>query len=825
MIAATIVARNYVAQARVLAASFLQHHPGPRFVTLVIDGDETDLDASTPPSTVVLPGDLGLAPGEWEQMAGMYSLMEFATAMKPALLRALLTQETASRGEDASVLYLDPDIVVSRPFAEVFSAAQRSGIALTPHVLHALPRDGLEPDEAALMHAGVFNLGFICVGRGAVPFLDWWHERLRVDAVVDLANALFTDQRWVDWVPTLFGADVLRDHGLNVAYWNLHERPLTRDADGTILAAGEALKFFHFSGYDPERPWLLSKHTGDRPRCPTVRTYRSSPSSAVRTPTRWRRRVGRSAGCAIPARSGAERAAPRPARARRVPRRDQTGRRGGGSAPPAPFAVDGGAAFAEWLMAPDIGPAELELSALHLQLWRMRPDLQVAFPDPGGRDAHGFRSWLDDDPSARRLHEDLCLPERRRRGGPVISAGARGERRRCAGRVRVERRRLLRRRARDRGGGAAAMSVAIEQVGIPTELAGAGRRVPASRQQHQLRRDIGNSLCYRDSLFCVNADALEGAVALTEGGTNSLDRNPEQGRRIGLWFWEVDVFPDRWNAAYDLLDEIWCASPFTADVIGAVAPIPVHTVGLPVWAPSAPTPFSRLQLGLPEGFVFLFSFDFHSVFERKNPLDVIEAHKRAFGPGDGATLVIKSINGAHHPARDAPVEARRGRPRRHRPPRRLPRRPSCPGPDPTLRLLRVAPPLRGIWPAAGRGDGPGRPVIATGYSGNMAFMDRDSAFLVPYDLVPVGPGNGPYPAAARWAAPDLDAAAGLMRTVFDLPATAGAVAERGRATVLDRQGLARASAVVGPLLAPSVFGSRLPRGAAAMDVLATASPA
>ena len=73
-----------------------------------------------------------------------------------------------------------------------------------------------------------FNLGFICVGRGAVPFLDWWHERLRVDAVVDLANVLFTDQRWVDWVPSLFAADVIDDHGMNVAYWNLHERPLTQ---------------------------------------------------------------------------------------------------------------------------------------------------------------------------------------------------------------------------------------------------------------------------------------------------------------------------------------------------------------------------------------------------------------------------------------------------------------------------------------------------------------------------------------------------------------------------------------------------------------------
>ena len=56
------------------------------------------------------------------------------------------------------------------------------------------------------MLAGLFNLGFICVGPTALPFLDWWHERLRLDAVVDPANALFTDQRWVDWVPSLFAS-------------------------------------------------------------------------------------------------------------------------------------------------------------------------------------------------------------------------------------------------------------------------------------------------------------------------------------------------------------------------------------------------------------------------------------------------------------------------------------------------------------------------------------------------------------------------------------------------------------------------------------------
>ncbi len=235
-------------------------------MALVIDGDRSEEGGPGGPA-ILLPRDLGLPSAEWEQMAGIYSVLELATAMKPSLLRHLLAPVASDQYGNPAVLYLDPDIMVYHPFPEVFEAARRSGIALTPHVLHPLPRDGLEPNERCLMHSGLFNLGFLGVGSGSAAFLDWWHERLRLDAVIDFPNALFTDQRWVDWVPSLFGGEVLRDHGLNVAYWNLHERPLARGGDGRIRAAGEPLKFFHFSGYEPDRPLTLSKHAAGHPRC------------------------------------------------------------------------------------------------------------------------------------------------------------------------------------------------------------------------------------------------------------------------------------------------------------------------------------------------------------------------------------------------------------------------------------------------------------------------------------------------------------------------------------------------------------------------------
>jgi hypothetical protein len=73
-----------------------------------------------------------------------------------------------------------------------------------------------------------------------------------------------------------------------------------------------------------------------------------------------------------------------------------------------------------------------------------------------------------------------------------------------------------------------------------------------------------------------------------------------------------------------------------------------------------------------------------------------------------------------------------------------------------------------------------KPVIATGYSGNLEFMDERNSFLVDHGMSPIPPGCDPYPEGGLWAEPDLDRAAELMRRVADDPAGAAAVGERAR---------------------------------------------
>jgi hypothetical protein len=52
---------------------------------------------------------------------------------------------------------------------------------------------------------------------------------------------------------------ISRHPGLNVGYWNLEQRQLTR-TDGDFRIDGRPLVVFHFSGFDPANPWMLSKY-------------------------------------------------------------------------------------------------------------------------------------------------------------------------------------------------------------------------------------------------------------------------------------------------------------------------------------------------------------------------------------------------------------------------------------------------------------------------------------------------------------------------------------------------------------------------------------
>jgi SAM-dependent methyltransferase len=237
----------------------------------------------------------------------------------------------------------------------------------------------------------------------------------------------------------------------------------------------------------------------------------------------------------------------------------------------------------------------------------------------------------------------------------------------------------------------------------------------------------------------------------------------------------------------DLVSEVWAVSEFSRAAIASVTSKPVFAVPHAIVPPDVSPAIDRTVLGLPQDrTLFLFCFDLLSVMERKNPLGLIDAYTRAFTPRDGATLILKVINGDQRvPDLERLRLAVADRPDILLIDHYL-------DADMLAGLVNVADCYvslhrsEGFGLTMGEAMALGKPVIATAYSGNLDFMDSDTAFLVGWSEGAVPAGCSPYPEGAVWAEPDLGEAARLMRYVHEHPEEAREVGRRAQEAVSSR---------------------------------------
>lgn len=234
----TIVNSGYLAQAQALIHSFRKQHPDDRFVTLVFDLNVEKPDLLEG-SEVWRLEDLDIELSILTRMQMFYDVVEFATSLKPILLNQLLNHsETAT--------YIDPDILLFSRLDFAVECARKSGIALTPHRLTPFKGPYADLLESSFLKYGAFNLGFISVSASGIQMLQWWEKRLMFGSTRFPNSYIFTDQKWVDLVPSFFEHKVIKHLGYNVAPWNIDERQL-RSAEGHLFAGNEPLVFIHFS--------------------------------------------------------------------------------------------------------------------------------------------------------------------------------------------------------------------------------------------------------------------------------------------------------------------------------------------------------------------------------------------------------------------------------------------------------------------------------------------------------------------------------------------------------------------------------------------------
>jgi len=686
--ACTIIAKNYLPMARVLTESWQAHHPNSPIFVLLLD---SPLGFFAPKDEAFQP--VFLPELEIPNLNGFmfkYSILESSTAVKPYFLSHLFRRYAIDK-----LLYLDPDILILNSLDGLKNYLEEANVLLTPHLLSPLPNDGHGQTDHDILKAGTYNLGFLGLRNclESKQLLRWWRDKLYHNCVVAFEENLFVDQRWMDLVPGIFdGVRILRDPGYNVAYWNLHERTVSL-TDG-ISVNGKPLYFFHFSGFDLDRPWTVSKYQD--------RFAMADTGDAWKLYEKYRHLL--------------------------IERGWNETRR--------------------WNYGYDFfrNGVKIPLSARRYY-WSLGTDV-VSLGDPF--------SWLDEDSrdAIREIGpaEASKLPSGINLLGYLESEKGVGEGVRSNLRI-------------------------VQATGIPYSVNNLVD--PGSRNVETVPERITRKNPYYTNLLTVNADQF---VSFAKQRRSYM----KDHFNIGYWAWELPEFPAEWAPAFGYADEIWTPSQFTCDSVASCSPVPVKIV------PHSLDPNMRIEgvvdrgkFGLsPDKFVFLFFFDFHSFLERKNPLGLIEAYKNAFGNRQDVQLLIKSGHSSEHGEELHLLQS------------------ACYGANVSIldavmtregkeELMSAADCYVSLHRSEGFGLTLaeammlGKPVIATGYSGNVDFMSDEDSFLVPYRLVSIDRKHGPYKAGFHWAQPDLDYASDLMRHIEEHREAAAETGLKAQAKVRD----------------------------------------
>lgn len=291
---------------------------------------------------------------------------------------------------------------------------------------------------------------------------------------------------------------------------------------------------------------------------------------------------------------------------------------------------------------------------------------------------------------------------------------------------------------------------------------------------------------YAVNLIHLNADQL--LTAHTMLGAEFF----KDHYNIAYCVWEQEELPEDWVPALELVHEIWTASTFCLDAISRKTSRPVLRIPHSV-EPVVPAGLDRRALGLPEdSFIFLAVLDVCSTPERKNQLGALRAYAMAVKRIERSThFVLKTVNAVTRPEVMRAIEQIQT---------------SCPS-----IIVRDGYMDRGevnalinacdCFVSLHRAEGFGltiaeamymsKPVIATGWSGNMDFMNVNNSFPVRFKLQPLDRDVGPYRKGLRWAEPDLCHAAELMALVAVEPERARLVGETAAEDV--REGLSNAA--------------------------------
>lgn len=712
---------------------------------------------------------------EKKKMLFRYTILELNTAIKPFVFKTFFEKLGYDR-----VIYMDPDIYVYDEMKDVDALLDEGAeIILTPHFTGLWPEDDKLPNEVSIMQAGVYNLGFLALAKGqnSMKMLDWWGKKLERQCIVSVETGIFVDQKWMDLVPGLFNnVSILRNEGYNVAYWNLSHRTASKKGEKYYFN-DTPLIFFHYSGLNPKQNDTISKHQN--------RFTFHNIGVAKELFDHY---------SAVILSNGYEKYHKYEYAFNRFENGNMISdlyRSLYNSCPwlekecgENPFVSE----VVFYKNREKLVPIMLE------SVWNKRPDVQKAYPNINSQDYINWfvsacereyklpASYINDyinsisEKQYEKVVQSLAEPSRffkfvlfskkhlpqglynlckkvywilkKKRENDLIYENEYKDGIEVIGYIRSE-----------HGVGEAMRHLVktVDRTGFPWSIYDFEVGNLSRQQDHTWDYKIVESFDYKILILNINADQIPVVKAhLPENVWNEC-------YKIGVWFWELPEFPDEWISSFEMLDEVWAPTHFIESALLPKAKCPVYYMPLEMTLDLPDNP-DRGVLGLPENtFLFLNMYDTLSIASRKNPEAAITAFKKAFEPDDlSVGLVIKINNSSYAQEKDMLEQLQGAYKNIYFITQTLSRKEvnnlimSC---DVAVSLHRS----EGLGLLCQEAMYIGKPVIATGWSGNTDFMNSDNSCLVNYNLVEIGQDIGPYKAAQKWAEADVQQATEYMR--------------------------------------------------------------
>lgn len=249
----TIVTKSYLWAARALVHQLEKYATDSCLYVCVVDclSDTEEIEVG---SATIIPGRRLVDKRTFDDLSFICSPFELCCVLRPFAHKYFFDEIGAQR-----VLFLDSDIYIASDVWAPFDSHIEDQIVLTKHISTECELKHSDILEGNLLRHGIYNGGILQlnIGDSTDSFLAWFESRL--SGCFEHFDSC--DQIWLNLVPVLFdGVGVVNNSGVNVGWWNFHERHISKASDDNFWVGSQPLHSLHLSHWSPANPEIMSCH-------------------------------------------------------------------------------------------------------------------------------------------------------------------------------------------------------------------------------------------------------------------------------------------------------------------------------------------------------------------------------------------------------------------------------------------------------------------------------------------------------------------------------------------------------------------------------------